>query len=327
MVMLVRLVAVLNLAAAPNSTPDAAGRAPTTFEAVFASASKLYAAGQHAKAVVLFEDAYRLKPHANVMFNIAKCYEKLDVFSRALKAYREYLRLEPNPPDKQSVKDAIANLERRLRQSGVQQITLFAEPKEARIELDGKDAGPSPATVELAAGVHTLKVSARGFEPEIRSFEVTLAHASEITVTLEAAEADGEPAPEPGKPPKPDDDGPAPYLPPPAVRGEGQGLRTAAWALLGGGLAVAAAGGVLVGLAHADAAKLTTGPGPISSQQADATVREGQLLQALGWTGLIVGVVTAATGGVMAAVSHQPTVVGFVAPDGTMGLGISGRLP
>jgi hypothetical protein len=108
----------------------------------------------------------------------------MDVRAKALSSYRQYLRMAPEATDKQAVKDAIANFERILRALGVQQVTIFAEPATARIEIDGRSAGPSPVTLELTGGAHTLKVSADGYQTEARPFTVNLAHVSELTVTL-----------------------------------------------------------------------------------------------------------------------------------------------
>ncbi len=317
------LTVVLCLAAPSRSPGESSERVPTTLETTFVTASKLYAASQYAQAVVLFEEVYRLRPHPNVMFNIARCYEKLGVSNRALKSYREYLRLVENPPDKAVVSEAIANLERRLRETGVQQVTVFAEPKEARIEVDEKDVGPSPATVELARGNHAIRVSAAGFEPEIRSFEVSLTHASEVTVTLEAAEPGEEAMPEVAATI-------APTLatssrPPRAGAGNPE-LRTAAWVVLGTGLAVAVVGGVLLGLARVDYGLLSTGPGPVTSEAADRAVRDGKILQPLGWVGLGTGLVATAAGGLLAYLSREsPLVTAFVGPGGSFWLGLGGR--
>jgi hypothetical protein len=153
----------------------------------FGAAKKLYDKGRYADAVKKFEDAYALRPHPVIFFNIGKCYEKLNEPAKAMRAYRDYLRLLPDASDRPAVQDSIANLERKLRDKGVQQLMVFYEPKEAAVEIDGKAlAGPSPATVELAAGEHTLTAKADGFEPLKRTLTTALAHATEVTVTLEA---------------------------------------------------------------------------------------------------------------------------------------------
>jgi tetratricopeptide (TPR) repeat protein len=172
----------------------------------FGAGKKLYDKGKYAEAVKKFEDAYALRPHPVIFFNIGKCYEKLDVPAKAMRAYRDYLRLLPDATDKAAVQDSIANLERKLREKGVQQLLVFYEPKEAAVEIDGKALnGPSPASVELGAGDHTLTANAEGFEPLKRTLTTTLAHATEVTVTLDAkketppVDAKAEPKPAPSE--------------------------------------------------------------------------------------------------------------------------------
>jgi tetratricopeptide (TPR) repeat protein len=172
----------------------------------FGAGKKLYDKGKYADAVKKFEDAYALRPHPVIFFNIGKCYEKLSEPAKAMRAYRDYLRLLPDATDKAAVQDSIANLERKLRDKGVQQLMVFYEPKEAAVEIDGKPlAGPSPATVELAAGDHALTATAEGFEPLKRTLTTALAHATEVTITLDAkketpaVEAKPEPTPAPSE--------------------------------------------------------------------------------------------------------------------------------
>lgn len=168
-----------------SATPEATDATAQSRD-LFAQAQKLYTARRYSEALVKFEQVYALKPHPTVMFNIARCYEQMDSRAKALSSYRQYLRLSPDAADKQVVKDAIANFERMLRETGVQQVTIFAEPATARIEVDGRSVGVSPATLELSAGAHSLKVAADGFESETRPLTVSLAHVSEVTVTLSA---------------------------------------------------------------------------------------------------------------------------------------------
>ncbi len=179
---------------APKAEPAAAGDPTTRAKELFQWAQKLYKQARYVEAIAKFEEAYALKPHPVIYFNIGRCYEQIPDTAKALRAYRDYLRLSPDAPDRESVTDAIANLERRLKESGVQQLLVFAEPPAAKIEVDGKDLGSSPASVELKAGNHKLAVRAEGFEPVERSFVMSTAHATEMTITLRPVAATPEPA-------------------------------------------------------------------------------------------------------------------------------------
>ena len=155
------------VAPAPAGEPASATEEAKKF---FQWAQRLYKQAQYAEAIAKFEEAYRVKPHPVIFYNIGRCYEQLGEIPKALRNYRDYLRLVPEAADRETVTDAIANLERRLKEKGVQQLMLFADPAEARIEVDGKEIGSSPATVELVPGNHRVAVRAKGFEPVERSF-------------------------------------------------------------------------------------------------------------------------------------------------------------
>jgi outer membrane receptor for ferrienterochelin and colicin len=59
-------------------------------------------------------EAYRVKPHPNVLFNIGRAHERAGRPADALAFYRRYLAV--NPPDGDAVRDAVAGLERQLPQ-------------------------------------------------------------------------------------------------------------------------------------------------------------------------------------------------------------------
>ena len=163
----------------------AADEATAKARELFSAAQKLYKAGRFAEAIVRFEEARAAKPHPIIYFNIARCHEQLGETGKALRAYRDYLRLSPGATDRDTVKESMALLERRLKETGVQQVLIFAEPESARVSVDGKELGPTPASAELVAGAHKLVVTAEGFEPLERSFTLELTHFSEQTVTLQ----------------------------------------------------------------------------------------------------------------------------------------------
>lgn len=160
---------------------------------LFQRAQKLYKQARYAEAIEKFEAAYAVRPHPVIFFNIGKCYEQLNETPKALRAYRDYLRMAPDATDRDTVTDAIANLERRLKDRGVQQLLVFADPAQARIEVDGKDLGTSPASIELPAGNHQLTVRADGYETVTRSFVMSITRATEMTVNLRTAAKDGPP--------------------------------------------------------------------------------------------------------------------------------------
>lgn len=168
----------------PAFAADAAGDETARAKEAFSSGQRLYKTGKFAEAMGRFEEAYRLKPHPSILFNIGKCWEQLGEVAKALRSFKDYLHAEPEAKDKQQVNDAIANLERKLREKGLQQILIYAEPATARIEVNGKDLGVSPASTELPTGTHNLAVKAEGFETVERTFTMQLQKGSELSIVL-----------------------------------------------------------------------------------------------------------------------------------------------
>lgn len=168
----------------PEPAPAAATDPTTKARQLFTRGQTLYGQARYSDAIAAFEEAYVLKPHPVILFNVGKCWEQLGETAKALRSYRDYLRLLPDATDKDTVSDAIANLERRLKEKGVQQLMVFAEPADAKIEVDGKPLGSSPASVELTAGNHMLTVKKDGFEPVERAFVMSTQRATEMTITL-----------------------------------------------------------------------------------------------------------------------------------------------
>lgn len=209
---------------------------------LFQWGQKLYKQARYPEAIAKFEEAYQVRPHPAIHFNIGKCYEQLGETGKALRAYRDYLRLSPEAKDKETVSDAIANLERRLREKGKQQLMVFAEPPSARISVDGKELGTSPASVELVAGNHTLTVTAEGFDKVERSFVMQTTRATEMTITLRPVEKAPVVADAPKLDPSPPTVTLAPPPLPPPVAPSPEPKKGRLWTFVAGGAAVASLG-------------------------------------------------------------------------------------
>lgn len=255
---------------------------------LFQSGQKLYKQARYAEAIARFEEAYAVRPHPVIFFNIGKCWEQLGETAKAMRAYRDYLRLAPDAKDRDTVSDAIANLERRLKEKGLQQLLVFADPPTARIDVDGKDLGTSPASIELIAGNHKLTVKLEGYETVERSFVMSIARATEMTINLRPATPELKTPPPPPPlvdvpkkdEPKKDDtklatltpDLTKPVEPAPAKKGG------RLWTYVAGGVAVASLGaGIGLGVgANGAASELTNKNAPPDRTRADLDAIAGR---------------------------------------------------
>lgn len=198
---LLLFVVSLPAAALPADAPTAADRAAPEVKSardLFEAAEKLYRQKKYAAAVVKFEEVQALRPHAVVMFNIARCREQLGEAAAALRWYREYLRVEEGAKDQEQVLQAVVRLERKLREQGVQQLTVITDPPGARVEINGRDLGAAPVTTELAEGEHSVAVSAPGYETAQQRHAHPLLRATDLRISLARIP---EPAPRAEPPP------------------------------------------------------------------------------------------------------------------------------
>ncbi|MDP1919224.1 MAG: PEGA domain-containing protein [Myxococcales bacterium] len=160
----------------------------------FLKAQTLYSAGKYKEALTKFEESLAAKPHPSTIFNIARCQDQLGDLVHAMTSYKEYLRLSPQATDADEVVKAIASIEGRLQAAGTQHLLVYVEPASARVTVDGKDIGASPASTTLAPGSHAVSISAPGFDRYERSFAMSASRSTEFTVSLRASTTPVQPA-------------------------------------------------------------------------------------------------------------------------------------
>lgn len=154
---------------APSESPAAAPDAQT-LEARrhFKVGTKLYRDGNYGGALAEFEEAYRLKPGAGSLQNIALSQKGLFRYSEAAASLEQLLAKhegELTEGERQAVREALAELK-----GLVASIKLRVVPQDARVLLDGRTLSPQElaAPITLNVGEHTLNVDAPGYAPERR---------------------------------------------------------------------------------------------------------------------------------------------------------------
>ena len=205
----------------------------------FAAASQAYREARYKEAIDLFLQAHRLDPHAELVFNVGQAYEKLGDVPSALRSYREYLRLMPGASDRATVEITIKNLEARLRERGVQQVSIFSSPAGATLILDDKAVGQTPWTGEIAPGRHIAVLKATGYPDVAKEFVLVTDRAMDLDIALSLAAAGSAAVVLAGNPPSPAQP-PGGAAPPPATK---RGV--APWTFAALGVGVAGLGGAL----------------------------------------------------------------------------------
>jgi hypothetical protein len=259
-------------AAAPASAAGAEEATRKQARSLVAEAQGLYARKRYAEAAARFERAYALKPVPAILFNLARCYDKLLDTPRALRAYRDYLRAAPEAADIAEVQASILVLEKRLRTLGLSQLLVLTDPPGARVRMNGKDLGESPVSAELVTGKYDVSLRLDGHAPVDSVVEVTLEKSSVLSVMLKPLPADApraaEDAPARGEggpamlPVAEASPGPAGAVPSEALvvaRKDGDGPpRTGTWIAAGTTGAVLLAGAACLAAAHWNANQLVT---------------------------------------------------------------------
>jgi tetratricopeptide (TPR) repeat protein len=199
------LALIVPLALAPLSAR--AGDPLAEAKAKFQEGAQAYREARYKDAIDLFLQANQLEPNPELIFNVGQAYEKSGDVPNALRSYRDYLRRKPGASDRATVEASIKNLEQRLRDKGVQQVSVFSTPAGAAVTLDGRPAGVTPWTGEIPPGRHVIVLKASGFSDTAKEFALTGDRAMDLDIALSAAGA-GSAATPVGPPPPPASAGP-----------------------------------------------------------------------------------------------------------------------
>jgi tetratricopeptide (TPR) repeat protein len=175
---------------AGNLDEAARNRARTLFD----KGAQAYNESRYSQAAEYFLDAHRVYPAPQLLFNVAKAYDKLGMPSSAMAFYRDYLRHLPGAPDANEVGSRVRELEAVLAQRGVQQLTVLTTPARALVAVDATPVGVTPWTGETWPGEHRLAVTLDGYKPletlimvdavRARDFSFELVHAAPSNTTL-----------------------------------------------------------------------------------------------------------------------------------------------
>ncbi len=173
-----------SLAFAQPAAPDVQARA--AFDRGIADVD----AGRFANAVAAFEESYRLRPVAVVLYNLASAYTRLGRHQQAIATYERYLSEGGSrlPPDRvQSVRERIAELRRDM-----PVVVLRIRPAPFSLTVDGRPQAVTGDELALDPGSHLLVATAPSHAAQQR--EVQLAPGGRVTWDTELA-AEGAPTP------------------------------------------------------------------------------------------------------------------------------------
>ncbi len=160
-------------------------KARSRARALYDQGAQAYNESRYYQAAACFLDAHRVYPAPQLLFNVAKAYDKLGVASSALSFYREYLRKLPDEPDAADVGSRVRELEAMLAQRGVQQLSVLTNPPRALLAMDGMAVGLTPWTGDTWPGEHRLAVTLDGHKALTTQITVDPLRAEDHSFELE----------------------------------------------------------------------------------------------------------------------------------------------
>lgn len=158
MVVLVAVAGFGHAAFADNRDDLSAEERARKVEQLAGEGAQAYNDGDYEEAIELFEDAYELEQVPNLVYNIAKSYEKMEDYDRAVEHYREFA-ISPDV-DSEARASAIERIERLreiadLRKEEVDQTRKAARQAEAGEEPTAAEQLPKRDGGQQGAGGST----------------------------------------------------------------------------------------------------------------------------------------------------------------------------
>ena len=142
------LVAVL-LVAGPATTLAQSEPEKELTKKRYKVGEQLYDIGQYEKALVAFDEAYKLYPLPAMLYNIARAHEVLGNLEKAINNYKHFVQKLPDSPHAPTVRTRVKSLEARLAKKNVgQEKAAAARTKEKPAPLAVPVEEPAPADSE-----------------------------------------------------------------------------------------------------------------------------------------------------------------------------------
>ncbi len=133
------------------------------------------------EAAVQFEHAYALKPHASVLYNVAKAHAAARNCALAARAFERYLETagDISPERRREVLSALARTSACLAT-----LDIVTTPEHAEVRLDGRPIRPGEQ--QLDPGRHLVAISAVGHAPLEQEVSLSAGQKLRLALSLEA---------------------------------------------------------------------------------------------------------------------------------------------
>lgn len=137
-------------------------------------------AGRFAEALEAFQRAHTLRPNPVVLIPILECYERLQQIPETIATLARYLQEAPSAPNRAALETRLAGLRARPAR-----LEVRTTPAGAAVQVDdATESRRAPATVQLPAGSHRVRVTLEGHTAEERNVELQPGGRALLTLTL-----------------------------------------------------------------------------------------------------------------------------------------------
>jgi len=158
---------------------------------LYDKATELYNEKQYELAVRYYERALELVQVPDIHYNIAKAFEKLAAYPKAIEHYQQYLdtfraQQGTDAPDYEDVRRTIDDLRRKSAPKQVK-LTVTTEPPAANVYLGTRESlvGQTPFETELDPGTYNLIVTLDGYEDVEQTVVLKRGEPQRLTFSLQ----------------------------------------------------------------------------------------------------------------------------------------------
>lgn len=185
-VLAIALAAFVALPSEAHAQDDEEAR----FHAVVGEAMRYYTEEKYDAAIERFFAAKLIKDKPELVYNIARAYDKMGRCSTAKKHYAQFLARGDSPDELRAKARSYDEALGECPTTGT--LALTCSPADARVQIDGQTAAPC-GQLTLEQGPHTLVVSAPGYVPIDRQVTIEAGEtlATTIALNLEPSVAGG----------------------------------------------------------------------------------------------------------------------------------------
>lgn len=149
----------------------------------FQLGAEAYQRGDFREALTHFLASNRLVPNRNVVFNIARTFEKLKQYPEAYRYYSSALAAEKDSAQARKIDDALEQI-----RPFVAVLEVVTSPPGATLYVDRKDLGPrgeSPRKLGLPAGSYKILAELPGYEPaEAKVIDAKVGKTARVELSL-----------------------------------------------------------------------------------------------------------------------------------------------